>query len=125
MIRKAGCRGEKGIESAENCQSTHEFGNTWPECIGEHAASLAKPRNWAAACARTQMAQGCDIGTTGRALLAEMHGEVPSLAAERGAQCQMIHDKVETPAGDGDASTALFDNCGTINTEGDLGLSGK
>ena len=90
MIRKAGFRGEKGIESAENCQSTHGFGNTWPDCIGEHAASLAKPRNWAAACARTQMAQGCDIGTTGRALLAEMHGEVPSLAAERGAQCQMI-----------------------------------
>ena len=98
---------------------TDQF-NTWPDCIGEHAASLAKPRNWAAARARTQMAQGCDIGTAGRALLEDMHGEVWPLAAEGYAECRTIHDGVETPAGDGDASTALFGNFGTINTEGEL-----
>ncbi|MEJ5142806.1 hypothetical protein [Gluconobacter albidus] len=46
--------------------------NTWPDCIGEHAAGLAQPRNWAAACAATQARQGSDIGTHGRALLADM-----------------------------------------------------
>jgi len=103
---------------------TDQF-NTWPDCIGEHAASLAKPRNWAAACARTQMAQRCDIGTSGRALFANMRGEVLPLVAECGVECQTIHDGVETPAGNGDASTALFENCGTINTEGDLGVVGE
>lgn len=88
--------------------------NTWPDCIGEHAATLAKPRNWAAACCRTQMAQGCDIGTHGRALLAGMRGEVSPLAAERGAECQTIHDGVEMSGDNGDASAALFDNCGTM-----------
>ncbi|AQS90473.1 hypothetical protein A0U94_05305 [Gluconobacter albidus] len=95
---------------------TDQF-NTWPDCIGEHAASLAKPRNWAAACARTQMAQGCDIGTGGRALLTDMHGEALPLVAECGAECQTIHDGAETPAVDGDASTALFDNCGTMESQ--------
>ncbi|MCP1274788.1 hypothetical protein NKW43_14040 [Gluconobacter albidus] len=99
--------------------------NTWPDCIGEHAAGLAKPRNWAAACAATQARHGCDIGTHGRALLADMRGEALPLAAERGAECQTIHDGVETSGGYGDASTALFENYGTINTEGDLGLSGE
>lgn len=98
--------------------------NTWPDCIGEHAAGLAKPRNWSAACCRTQMRQGCDIGTHGRALLADMRGEVSPLLAECGAECQTTHDWVKTSGGDGDASAALFDNGGTINTEGDLGLSG-
>ena len=102
-----------------------EQSNIWPDCLGEHAAGLAKPRNWAAACCRTQMAQGCDIGTHGRALLADMHGEASPLAAECGAECQAIHDGAETSGGNGDASTALFDNRGTINTEGDLGLSGE
>ncbi|GBR43327.1 hypothetical protein GRO01_14990 [Gluconobacter roseus NBRC 3990] len=99
--------------------------NTWPDCIGEHAAGLAKPRNWAAACAATQARHGCDIGTHGRALLADMRGEVLPLAAEYGVECQTIHDGVETSGGDGDSSASLFDNCGTINTEGDLGLSGE
>ena len=54
-----------------------------------------------------------------------MRGEVSPLAAECGMECQTIHDGVETSGGDGDASTALFENCGTINTEGDLGLSGE
>jgi len=43
--------------------------NTWPDCIGEHAATLAKPRNWAAACARGQYRLGADIGSDGRAIL--------------------------------------------------------
>ncbi|KXV12575.1 hypothetical protein AD932_06590 [Gluconobacter oxydans] len=99
--------------------------STWPDCIGEHAATLAKPRNWSAACCRTQMRHGCDIGTHGRALLADMRREVSPLAAECGAEYQTIHDGVKTSGGDGDASAALFENCGTINTEGDLGLSGE
>lgn len=99
--------------------------NTWPDCIGEHVATLAKPRNWAAACAATQARHGCDIGTHGRALLADMRGEVPPLADECGAECQTIHDGVETSGSNGDASAALFENCGTINTEGDLGLCGE
>ncbi|MBS1091030.1 hypothetical protein JK208_05345 [Gluconobacter sp. Dm-74] len=94
--------------------------DTWPDCIGENAAGLAKPRNWDAACARTQMAQGCDIGTHGRAIIADMHGEVSPLADECDVKFQTIHDGVETSAGDGDASTGLFENFGTINTEGDL-----
>ena len=49
-----------------------------------------------------------------------MHGEVPPLGPECGVEYQTIHDGVETPAGDGDASTALFGNFGTINTEGEL-----
>lgn len=96
-----------------------------PYCIGEHATGLAKPRNWAAACAATQARHGCDIGNVGRALLADMRGEASPLAAECGMEYQTIHDGVETSGGDGDASTALFENCGTINTEGDLGLSVK
>lgn len=102
-----------------------EQSNTWPDCIGEHAAGLAKPRNWAAACAATQARHGCDIGTHGRALLADMRGEVPPLAAECGVECQTIDDGAKMSGGNGDASTALFENCGTINTEGDLGLSGE
>ncbi|KXV66624.1 hypothetical protein AD950_01345 [Gluconobacter oxydans] len=102
-----------------------EQSNTWPDCIGAEAANLAKPRNWEAACAATQVRHGCDIGTHGRALLADMRGEVPPLSAECGVECQTIHDGVETSGGNGDASTALFENCGTINTEGDLGLSGE
>ncbi len=47
-----------------------------------------------------------------------MHGEVPPLGPECGVEYQTIHDGVETPAGDGDASTALFGNYGTINSEG-------
>ncbi|GBQ90075.1 hypothetical protein [Gluconobacter albidus] len=99
--------------------------NNWPDCIGEHAAGLAQPRNWAAACAATQARLGCDIGTHGRALLADMRGEVSPLIAECGAECQTIHNEMETSGGDGNASASLFDNCGTINTEGDLGLSGE
>lgn len=99
--------------------------NTWLDCIGEHAASLAKPRNWAAACAATQARQGCDIGSAGRAIIADMHGEVSQLAAECGAQCQTIHDGAETSGCNDDASTDLFENCGTIKTEGDLGMSGE
>lgn len=99
--------------------------NTWPDCIGEHAAGLAKPRNWAAACAATQARQGSDIGTHGRALLEDMRGEVSPLAAECGSECQTIHDEAETSGGNGDSSTALFEIRGTINTEGDLGLSGE
>lgn len=91
--------------------------NTWPDCIGEHAATLAKPRTWAAACAATQGRQGCDIGTHGRALLADMHGEVPPLAAECGAECKTIHDGVKASGGDGDTSTALFENCGTTEAQ--------
>ncbi|WP_024716702.1 hypothetical protein [Gluconobacter oxydans] len=102
-----------------------EQSNTWPDCIGAEAAKLAKPRNWAAACAATQARQGCDIGTHGRALLADTRGEVTPLAAECGAECQTIHDGVKTSGCNGDASAALFDNGGTINTEGDLGLSGE
>lgn len=36
--------------------------NTWPNCIGEHATTLTKLRNWVAACAATQARHGCDIG---------------------------------------------------------------
>ena len=63
--------------------------------------------------------------TRGRALLADMRGEASPLGAECGAECQAIHDGVETSGRTGDASTALFDNCGTINTEGDLGVGGE
>ncbi|MBS1103548.1 hypothetical protein JK202_11060 [Gluconobacter sp. Dm-62] len=57
-----------------------------------------------------------------RDIIADMPGEVATLAAECGTECQ-THDGVETSGSDGDASTALLDNSGTINTEGDLGLS--
>ena len=43
--------------------------NTWPSCIGEHAATLAKPRNWNAACVRSQYRLKGDIGSGGRAIL--------------------------------------------------------
>ncbi|MFT8484266.1 MAG: hypothetical protein ABF689_14885 [Gluconobacter cerinus] len=59
--------------------------NTWPDCIGEHAAGLAKSRNWAAACAATQFRYGRDIGSHGRALLADMRVEVSPFTAECGA----------------------------------------
>lgn len=81
--------------------------------------------NWDESCMRTQIEHGADIGSAGRAILADMHGEVVPLAAECCAECQTIHDGVETPGGDGDTATALFENCGTINTEGDLGLCGE
>lgn len=42
---------------------------TWPDCIGENASTLARPVNWAAACARTQARHGADIGSAGRAIL--------------------------------------------------------
>jgi len=56
--------------------------NTWPACIGEHAAALANPRNWAAACAATQARQGCDIGTHGRALLDNINAARGRIGAE-------------------------------------------
>jgi len=58
--------------------------DAWPSCIGEHAAALAKPRNWAAACVRTQMAQGCDIGTGGRAIFGNIHAARDRIGAECG-----------------------------------------
>ena len=99
--------------------------NTWPSCIGEHAATLAKPRNWNAACAATQARQGCDIGSAGRALLADVRGDWVLLRSERDSECQTIHDGAEASVTNGDGSTSLFECGGTINTEGDLGMCGE
>lgn len=60
-----------------------------------------------------------------RDIAKNMRGEVPPLVPECGARCKTIHHGAKTSADNGDASTALFDNYGTINTEGDLGLSGE
>lgn len=89
--------------------------DTWPDCIGEHAATLAKPRNWNAACARSQYRLGADIGSGGRAILDSIHAARGRIGAECTSECE-THD---------DGSASLFDCDGTINTEGDLGLSGE
>jgi len=59
-----------------------EQSNTWPACIGEHAEELAKPRDWAAACAATQVRFGADIGLAGRVILDSIHAERGRVGAE-------------------------------------------
>lgn len=55
-----------------------------------------------------------------RDIAKNMHGEVPPLAPECGVGCKAGHDGAETSTADDDASTDLFDNYGTINTEGEF-----
>ncbi|MBS1098558.1 hypothetical protein JK191_13610 [Gluconobacter sphaericus] len=62
--------------------------NTWPSCIGEHAATLAKPRNWNAACARSQYRLGADIGSAGRAVL----DSINAARGRIGAECDVEHE---------------------------------
>jgi len=44
---------------------------------------------------------------------------------ERGVEVVMIDNMANTPAGFERASPSMFDSGGTINTEGDLGMSGE
>lgn len=60
--------------------------NTSPSCIGEHAATLAKPRNWNAACARSQYRLGADIGSEGRAIL----DSINAARGRVGAECKLV-----------------------------------
>jgi len=47
------------------------------------------------------------------------------LSVECGVEVVMIDDMANTPAGFERASPSMFDSGGTINTEGDLGMSGE
>lgn len=96
--------------------------STWPDCIGEHAATLAKPRNWAAACAATQARFGVDIGSGGRAIFDIIHAARGRIGADGLADHETHDDGVEISGAKGDVSPSLFECGGTINTEGDLGL---
>jgi len=96
----------------------------WPSCIGEHAASLAKPRNWNAACARSQYRLGADIGSGGRAVLDRINAKGGRISGEAIAPRETHDDEAEMSGGNVDGSAALFGIGGTINTEGDLGMGG-
>ncbi|MBS1079118.1 hypothetical protein [Gluconobacter kondonii] len=99
--------------------------DTWPSCIGEHAATLAKPRNWNAACARSQYRLGADIGSGGRAILDSINAARGRISADGLADHETHDDGVEMSDVKGGGSASLFGCGGTINTEGDLGLSGE
>ena len=59
----------------------------WPErCGADYVANLAPAKNWNVATTLCQMRAGCDIGETGRTVLADM-----AMRASRiGAECGVI-----------------------------------
>lgn len=84
---------------------------TWPDCIGENASSLARPVNWAAACARTQMRNGADIGSAGRAILDAKAARIDQ-EGHCGLSCGDCARK---------GSCASVTASGGLNVNGDLG----
>jgi len=88
--------------------------DVWPHCVDTSAHSLLPAIDWNAACARHRAR-----------LVRDMAVRASQLSSECGVEVVMIDDMANAPAGSECASPSMFDNDGTINTEGDLGMSGE
>ncbi|QEH97306.1 hypothetical protein [Gluconobacter thailandicus] len=124
------------MKSAENSQKEHDFPCTelapcttipametrenppetdvWPHCVDTSTHNLLPAIDCDAACARLRARQVRDMAV-----------RASRIDDERGVEVVMIDDMANAPAGFERASPSMFDNRGTINTEGDLGLSGE
>ncbi|MEZ7136846.1 hypothetical protein [Komagataeibacter sp. SM21] len=57
----------------------------WPErCGDDYRSQLAPPKDWNVAVTICQMQAGCDIGETGRAVLADMPLRASRIGADGG-----------------------------------------
>lgn len=88
--------------------------DVWPHCVDASAHSLLPAIDWNASCARLRARQVRDMAMGASRLSAECDGRHST-----------VDGGVETCTGEYDASPSMFDNGGTINTEGDLGMSGE
>lgn len=104
------CATIPAMETRENPPET----DVWPHCVDTSAHSLLPAINWNAACARLRARQARDVVV-----------RASRICAECGSGRSTVDGGVETSCANGDASPSAFDNCGTINTESDLGMSGE
>jgi len=88
--------------------------DVWPHCVDTSAHNLLPAIDWSAACARLRARQVRDMVLS-----------ASQLSAECGDRSSAAGGGSKSPESKYDASPSMFDNGGTINTEGDLGLSGE
>ncbi|QDH17427.1 hypothetical protein [Swingsia samuiensis] len=83
--------------------------DVWPECVDAAQMDLVPPKNWNAACARSQMRHGADIGEWGRDIVSDINAKAVNFSVERDEKFVCIDRSVETSGGFKMALERMFD----------------